>query len=1208
MRTTFRGSHFSWLLFCITFLLVLGQSTWALPVARLKNVKPLVEVQKGRAKSFMAAHERDALNFGDTIRTGGNGKAGVWFANGTKAFLSGPNARLQIVAPASPDSPLTLRITGALSRVFVRPKGLTYVQTAAAIAAAPGTEYLLEMPTEDTTVVTVLEGTVELFNPQGRVTVNANQQSHARVGGAPTPPIVVDVTGLVAWTADISGLPIEFETPFVSFDPKQQNARLQAARALPNRGEALQKLGEAHYDGGDYTAALAEFDEAARLAPQNALAQFSVGRARQADGDIRGAIEAYHTAQNLAPADPLPRIGEALALLSKPAQSRADDAGQKDALTDRQAARAVLFPVEQNPMAQAVLGLLELREGNPTRGTELLQTAIARNPNLYQAHALLALALLSQNRLPEAAQSAQRAVQLQPDSAQAQGTWATVLFFQKRTKEATVAARIAVALNPYSPFALLAQGRIFLAELRVAEARDAFQQAQSLAPDLPLVPAELGTVYARLGKLPQAEALLRRALILMPGSADVHTNLGLVLQRQGHIEEALAQHQEALRLDPRNVSARVNLATLYLDQGRLQEAREQIEQGIGDESERGILYIRLSEVTLLQRQDVLGAEALARRGVQLLPDSALAHYQLGRIFLEENRFVQAQQEFQQATILDHQFADSRFALGFTKALTEPQSAALPVPGATDLGSIARVVSLLNLQSAGNEERIQAAIQDPTVFRLTSRAYGDTQIDTLFGDQGTQNLRLSHLQESGDRRGITGGIAERESSEGVRPNTGDALDRLSVVSGRKATNSPNGWFFLGQVAREDKGLNGLDVGGFADIDTARRETRTPLFIAGYNSAPDETKRTRALIQLSQPSSHTQGLPNGSDAQQNLKNFSLEIRHDLHVGQNHWLSGGFSLGSSRLDQNLLLLPSVPVGPTFRSLLGVKTRTTQLYLRDEWKLSERLMLTGELQYQKASADGLFTVLDGSGTLLSSAPDHLSKGVFLPALVMAFQLDKRSNLRLRTRRIFGNISDFQLLAPLDEFDLSTRNLPDLALTGRGASSEMEYDHTWHNSSFLRLGVFDQNLLDAQDTLLNPIKRVRLRGARVGYSGLLNRQTSFFVNGSFNRARNVTDSRAVDNVPRFSGEVGLQYLNRSGWFVQPSFTYSGNRSTTDSNAVTSQLGGFGLWNLQIGKRWGLHTIVSVEVSNILGKEYALFSPSLTQPGRGVRLGITNRF
>ncbi|BCM94070.1 hypothetical protein IAD21_05967 [Abditibacteriota bacterium] len=1204
MKITFRWP----LSFLVFLILALGQNAFALPVARLKNVKPVVEVQKGRTQTFMEVHERDGLNFGDTIRTRDSGKAGIWFSNGTKAFLSGPNARLQIVAPTSPNTPLTLRITGALSRVFVRPKGLTYVQTAAAIAAAPGTEYLLEISSENTTVVTVLEGTVELFNPQGRVIVNANEQSQARIGGAPTPPIAVDVTGLVAWTADINGLPIEFETPFVTFAPKQQNARLQIAQALPNRVESLQKQGEAHYDGGDYATAAAEFSEASRLAPQNTLAQFSLGRARQAEGDIPGAIHAYQTAQKLATEDPLPRIGEALALMSKPAQARGDEEGQKEALADHQAARAVLTPVDQNPMAQAVLGLLELREGNSARASELLQTATERDPKLYQAHALLALALLSQNHIPQAAQSAHQAVMLSPDSAQAQGTLAMVLFFQKRIKEATGAARKAVALNPYSPFALLAQGRVYLAQLRVAEARDAFQQAQSLAPGLPLVPAELGTVYARLDRLPQAELQLRRALVLMPNSADAHTQLGQVLQRQGHIEEALSQHQEALRLDPRNVSARVNLATLFLDQGRLQEAREQIEQGIGDESERGILYVQLSEITLLQRQDVLGAEVLARRGVQLLPDSALSHYQLGRILLEENRLVQAEQEFRQATILDRQFADSRFALGFTKALTEPKNDALPSPNNTDLGSISRVVSLLNLQSVGNEERIQAAIQDPTVFRIASRAYGDTQFDTITGGLGTQNLRLSHLQESGNRRGEVGIIAERESNDGVRLNTDETTNRLSTVAGLKATSGPSGWFFLGQIARQEKGLNGLDVGGLADIATARRETRTPLLIAGYNSAPDETRRTRALLQYSQPSSHTDGLQNGSDAQQNLRNFSLEVRHDVQMGLSHWLSAGFSLGRSRLDQASLLLPAIPTDSTFRNLFGVTTRTTQFYLRDEWKINERLALTGELQYQKANANGLLSIFDGSGNPLFSTQTSLTKGVFLPAFIMDYRLNKRSGLRFRARRTFGNIREFQLLSPLDEFASSTSELPDLSLTGRGISHEMEYDHTWANSSFLRLGIFDQNLRDAQDALLNPIPRARLRGARLGYSGLLNHRTSFFVNGSYNRARNVTANRAIDNVPSYSADIGFQYLNHSGWFLQPSFTYNGRRPTTDSNNVTTKLGGFSLWNLEIGKRWGLRSALSVGVNNIFNKKYALFAPTLNQPNRKFYIGATQRF
>jgi tetratricopeptide (TPR) repeat protein len=65
--------------------------------------------------------------------------------------------------------------------------------------------------------------------------------------------------------------------------------------------------------------------------------------------------------------------------------------------------------------------------------------------------------------------------------------------------------------------------------------------------------------------------------------------------------------------------------------------------------------VRLAELALYQ-QNLRAAQEYARRAVQLLPRSALARYQLGRVYLEQDRVFQAEQQFRQAVILDPQFA------------------------------------------------------------------------------------------------------------------------------------------------------------------------------------------------------------------------------------------------------------------------------------------------------------------------------------------------------------------------------------------------------------------------------------------------------------------------------------------------------------------------------------------------------------------------
>ncbi|MCS6862525.1 MAG: TonB-dependent receptor [Abditibacteriales bacterium] len=508
------------------------------------------------------------------------------------------------------------------------------------------------------------------------------------------------------------------------------------------------------------------------------------------------------------------------------------------------------------------------------------------------------------------------------------------------------------------------------------------------------------------------------------------------------------------------------------------------------------------------------------------------------------------------------------------------------------------------------------------MRLASRSYGDTQFDTLFGELSTRNFSLSHLREAAHRRGVRGIIAGREDTDGVRANADQTDDQIGVLFGQKHKGSPDGLFFLGQWARQEKGLHGEDVGGLPSTltvningvptvvpfgATARRKTDTPLFIAGYNLQEGERRRTRLLLQYSTPNTDFTGLQFGSRATQDLRNLSVEVRHDVQADAQHFLSVGLSKGRSDFVQDLFA-EGFAGGPDRRSVFDVTTRAFQAYVRDEIRFNDRWTLIGELQYQKVRADGVFSLFDPRrrGRLLASAPSRVEKEAVLPTFILAHQPSGRSGVRLRARRLVGTVSDFQILAPTDVFLFSLADLPELGLTGDGTSYELEFDHTFGDAAFVRLGFFLQRLTNARDALANAVPQVRQRGARLTYSGTLGRNTAFYVNLDYNHAENTLADLAVANVPRFAADVGVQFLNPAGWFVQPSLVYQGKRSTTLPN--NPRLGGYSLFNLRVGKRTGLRSVAFVEVLNLFDKRYDLFFPGLTQPGRTFRVGMMRRF
>jgi len=168
----------------------------------------------------------------------------------------------------------------------------------------------------------------------------------------------------------------------------------------------------------------------------------------------------------------------------------------------------------------------------------------------------------------------------------------------------------------------------------------------------------------------------------------------------------------------------------------------------------------------------------------------------------------------------------------------------------------------------------------------------------------------------------------------------------------------------------------------------------------------------------------------------------------------------------------------------------------------------------------------------------------------------------------------------------------------------EIEYDRTFADASFLRVGAFQQDIRQAGFLGGDVYDKAHNRGLQASYEGLLSRDLSFYLSGDVNYARDSETGLRIAQIPDFDGLTTLQYLNREGYYAQTAYYYQGNRVAAYDDR--SHLGGFGVLNLRLGKRSGLRTNLYVELNNILNKKYDVYGA--LQPSRQVAIGISQRF
>jgi tetratricopeptide (TPR) repeat protein len=144
----------------------------------------------------------------------------------------------------------------------------------------------------------------------------------------------------------------------------------------------------------------------------------------------------------------------------------------------------------------------------------------------------------------------------------------------------------------------------------------------------------IGLMCQELGSVEVSRAFLQKGLELHPGTADLHYYLGAIYYELGSFDKAILSYQKAIELQAPNVPS------LYL-----------VQLGIA----------QLAGAKEAEAQ----AEASFLRALELDPDFAQAHYELGKLYLKRKELERAEQSFERAIQLDPKLLGAYYQCGLT---------------------------------------------------------------------------------------------------------------------------------------------------------------------------------------------------------------------------------------------------------------------------------------------------------------------------------------------------------------------------------------------------------------------------------------------------------------------------------------------------------------------------------------------------------------
>jgi tetratricopeptide (TPR) repeat protein len=542
-----------------------------------------VEHTEAVQERWTAARMLQPLLVAERVRTLEASRASILFIDETQVKLNAGAVLTvrQVRSADGPASSMELQRGEAWFRTKNPRSGLT-VQTPAAAAAVRGTEINVRIGTAGETVLTVVEGSAEFFNPQGSLLVLAGEEGTAVPGQAPTKRVILNPEDAVQWAlyypaqVAYADLPVTGSPSAAGFD------RLRV---------------------GDTGAAVQAFQAAP---PTDPWARLGASMAFLSDGDVERARSILDTTFG----DPALEVERRIQLAAVALHS-GNSAGA------RQEIDAILAANPTVLRALVLLSSIELRQNRPAEARQAADRAVAAHPQSVGALIAASEAAQSQFDLEAAREFLDRALAIDPRDLHALVNRARIRFGTDDTEGARDDADRAAELSPDDPQVRSLRGFIRLADGNITGARADFESAARRDPEFGEPHLGLGLALFRENRVNEGLEEMLMATLLEPKVALYQSYLGKAYYQARRFPEGLSALESAKRLDPRDPTPWLYASFFLRDQNQQVEALNQLRHAIALNDHRAVYRSRLlldrdlatKNVSLAQLYRQLGFEA-----------------------------------------------------------------------------------------------------------------------------------------------------------------------------------------------------------------------------------------------------------------------------------------------------------------------------------------------------------------------------------------------------------------------------------------------------------------------------------------------------------------------------------------------------------------------------------------------------------------------
>jgi tetratricopeptide (TPR) repeat protein len=524
-----------------------------------------VEFARKGSATWSVAQVNESLRPGDKLRTGSRSRAALRWSELSVVRVNELTS-LEIQPPAKAGDKPQLDLRSGATYFFSREKP-TEVQfrTPVASGAIRGTEFNLEVAEDGRTVLSLLDGEVDLSNAQGAASLGSGQQGTVEPGSAPKKTALINAINVIQWALYYPAVIEPDELGLSAQEKETFKASLDAYRA------------------GDLLGALGSFPENATMTSDaartlHAALLLAAGRVDQTESELKNvqassphaaALREVIAAVKHQPVSPLapPTTAGGWLARSYYFQSRGE---LSQAL---HAARLASVKAPHSGAAQIRYAELEFSFGRTDTALAALNQGLELSPRNAAGLALKGFMLSAKNQFGEAMKAFDQAIA-------ADGALANAWLGRGLVK-------IRLGMD---------RKLIDIGQPAVAAGREDLQVAATLEPQRAALRSYLGKAFSQARDLAHARKELNLAQKLDPNDPTSWLYMALLDQQGNRINEAVEDLEKSkelndnrsvfrsrLLLDQDEAVRAANLAAMYRDDGMFERSVQEAARAVNND-------------------------------------------------------------------------------------------------------------------------------------------------------------------------------------------------------------------------------------------------------------------------------------------------------------------------------------------------------------------------------------------------------------------------------------------------------------------------------------------------------------------------------------------------------------------------------------------------------------------------------------------------